>query len=740
MRLIFQYLKPFTLTVVISIVFLFIQVSSDLGLPRLMSDLVDTGIQAGGMKSGAPDTISSSGMELLQVFISEQDEAMLKEGYTLVAAGTAKDLHEKFPGSEAKDIYRLNKGDKEQIALFNDAYNRAVYAIVLSMQGMQEGELSHAEMEVASLDSDDLPQLYAMLPQWGELRESGELASFISAAAEEARAASQVSILFNRLFYNELGVDLKLLQREYIIGTGLKMLGVALLGGIAAVMVNWYATKLATSVAMRIRHDIFEKVGRFSAVEFGQFSTASLITRTTNDVQQIQSLILMGLRFILLAPIMGIGGVILAIRSSVSMSWIIAVAVISIIGIILVIFALTVPKFKKLQSLIDKINLVSRENLSGMMVIRAFGNEQYEEERFEEANDQLRRTNRFIQRTMAFMFPGMTLVMNLVTLLIIWVGANAIASSELQLGNMMAFMQYAMQIIMSFLILSIMFMMIPRALVSAGRIKEVLHSELIIHEAVLPKTLENNDGVKLEFDDVSFQYNNAEEPVLENISFTASPGETTAFIGTTGSGKSTLVNLVPRFYDVTTGRILINGMDIRELALYELRESIGYVPQKGVLFSGDIASNVTYGKASASENEIAEALEVAQAAEFVGKLEEGTAFPIAQGGTNVSGGQRQRLSIARALIKKSPVYIFDDSFSALDLKTDAALRRALRSHTANATVLIVAQRVSTIKNAEQIIVLDKGRIVGKGTHKELLTSCQTYRDIAESQLTKEELA
>lgn len=728
------------MTVLASIVFLLVQVLSDLGLPRLMSDMVDTGIQAGGIVSGAPEVISTSGMELLQVFLSEQDEATLMKGYTLLAAGTTKDINGKFPDAETKDIYRLDAEDKEQLRAVDDAYNRAVYTLVLSLKGMQEGASSNARLEMTSLDSIDLTQLYDSMPQFVELKESGELTVFMSVAAEEEMAASQMSVLFNRLFYKELGVDLKQLQQDYIVGIGLKMLGIALLGGIAAVMVSWYASKLATSVAMRIRHDVFEKVGRFSAAELDQFSTASLITRTTNDVQQIQSLILMGLRFILLAPIMGIGGVILAIRSSVSMSWIIAVAVISIIGIILVIFSLTVPKFKRLQGLIDKLNLVSRENLSGMMVIRAFGNEQYEESRFEQANDQLRYTNRFIQRTMAFMFPGMTLVMNLVMLLIIWVGAKGIASSELQLGNMMAFMQYAMQIIMSFLIISIMFMMIPRALVSAGRIKEVLSTELTIDELEKPKMLEYDYGMKIEFHNVSFQYTNAEEPVLENISFTAKPGETTAFIGTTGSGKSTLVNLVPRFYDVTSGSVTINGINIQELSLYKLREMIGYVPQKGVLFSGDIASNVTYGKETAVEHEIEEALEVAQAAPFVGKLDDGTAYSIAQGGTNVSGGQRQRLSIARALIKKSPVYIFDDSFSALDLKTDADLRRALSSYTENATILIVAQRVSTIKNAEQIIVLDKGRIVDKGTHKELLASCQTYRDIAESQLTKEELA
>jgi ATP-binding cassette subfamily B protein len=518
------------------------------------------------------------------------------------------------------------------------------------------------------------------------------------------------------------------------------MLGVALLGGVAAIVVGWYASRIGTAVAMRLRRDVFEKVGRFSNAEYDKFSTASLITRTTNDVQQIQTLILMGIRLMLFAPIMGVGGIVLAIRSSASMSWIIAVAVLAIVGVILVLFALAVPKFKTLQKLIDRLNLVSRENLSGMMVIRAFGNERYEEGRFEGANDELRRTNRFVQRTMAFLFPAMMLVMNLVTLLIIWVGAHQIAASELQIGNMMAFMQYAMQIIMSFLMMSMMFIMVPRALASAERIEAVLGTELTIPEPERAKTLDREDGVTVRFDGVSFRYGNAEESVLSDISFTAKPGQTTAFIGTTGSGKSTLVNLVPRFYDVTAGAITMNGVDIRELSQEELRGAIGYVPQKGVLFTGDIASNVRYGKETADDAELREALEVAQAKSFVERMEEGVAARIAQGGMNVSGGQRQRLAIARALLRKAPVYIFDDSFSALDLKTDAALRRALKTFTANATVLLVAQRVSTIKNAEQIIVLDHGRIVGRGTHQELLDDCPTYREIAESQLTKEELA
>ncbi|WP_138750784.1 ABC transporter ATP-binding protein [Paenibacillus sinopodophylli] len=738
MKLILRYLKPFIIALTISLIFLFIQVASDLGLPRLMSEMVDTGIQSRGIESGAPAMIRTDGFELLKTFLSEQELATFANGYILVAAGTSEADYARYPATEKQDVFKLV--DKRFKAV-DEAYARAVYALVLYMQELHGSSFVPFAIDQEGITNMSLEQLYAMSPQFTENKASGEFDDLISAAAmDETLAGKQMSILFTRLFYSELGVDLNQLQRNYMLGMGLKMLAVALLGGLAAIIVGWYASKIGTSVALRIRRDLFEKVTRFSSVEYDQFSTASLITRTTNDVQQIQQLILMGLRLILLAPIMGIGGIIFAIRSSVSLSWIIAVAVISIVGIILVLFSLSLPRFKKLQVLIDKLNLISRESLSGMLVIRAFGNENYEEARFEQANDTLRVTNRFVQRTMAFLFPAMTLVLNLVTLLIIWVGAGAIESSELQIGNMLAFMQYAMQIIMSFLLMSMMFMMVPRALASAERIREVLDTELSIRDPEHTKLFAAKEGVTIEFKSVSFQYRNAEEPVLEDISFTAKPCQTTAFIGTTGSGKSTLVNLVPRFYDVTAGQITINGIDIREQSQEELHANIGYVPQKGFLFSGDIGSNVRYGMESASETQVEEALEVAQATGFVKRMEEGIMSPISQGGANVSGGQRQRLAIARALIKKASIYIFDDSFSALDLKTDAALRKGLGSYTRNAVVLVVAQRVSTIKNADQIIVLDKGRIVGIGTHHELLKNCLNYRNIAESQLSKEELA
>ena len=541
-----------------------------------------------------------------------------------------------------------------------------------------------------------------------------------------------------RLFYQELGWDMEAIQSQYIVNRGLQMLGIALLGAIATVLVGFFSARMAASVGRQLRHDLFQKVEGFGSGEFDKFSTASLITRTTNDVQQVQMLITMGVRMLCYAPIMGIGGIVFAVGKSVSLSWLIAVAVVVLLGLIVVALAVALPKFKSLQKLIDRLNLVSREHLSGMLVVRAFGNEAYEERRFDKANRDLAETNRFVQRVMSTLMPAMTLVMNLLTVLIVWVGGHAIAESTLQIGDMMAFIQYAMQIIMAFLMIAVLFILVPRASVSAGRIQEVLDAPLAIADPAQPQVLEHPQGL-VEFHDVSFQYHDAESHVLEHISFTAKPGETTAIIGATGAGKSTLVNLIPRFYEVTEGSITVDGVDVRQLAQKDLRAMIGYVPQKGMLFSGTVASNLRYGKEDAGGQELQEALTTAQAADFVAEMEEGTESPISQGGTNVSGGQRQRLSIAQALVRKAPIYIFDDSFSALDFKTDAALRKALARDTAGATVLLVAQRVSTIMHAQQILVLDEGRLVGKGTHKELLRTCPAYREIAESQLRKEEL-
>lgn len=525
----------------------------------------------------------------------------------------------------------------------------------------------------------------------------------------------------------------------YILQKGVSMLGVALISAASTVAVGFLAARIAAGMAMNLRMDVFKKVQNLSNNEFDKFSTASLITRTTNDITQIQTLMVLMIRMIFYAPIMGIGGVIKALSENVSMSWIIALAILCLLGLIALMFTVAIPKFKIIQNLMDRLNLVTRENLTGMLVIRAFSTQKFEEKRFDKANTELTETNLFVNRTMVVMMPAMMLIMNLVSVLIVWVGAKQISAFKMEVGDMMAFMQYAMQIIMSFVMLAIMFIMIPRASVSAQRISEVLEIEPAIKDRENLRAFEKDFKGTVEFKGVNFRYPGAEEDVLHDINFIARPGETTAFIGSTGSGKSTLINLIPRFYDVSEGQILIDGIDIRDVSRHDLREKIGYVPQKGILFSGTIESNLYYADKSATQETLQKAADIAQATEFISTKPEGYKAEISQGGTNVSGGQKQRLSIARALVKKAPIYIFDDSFSALDFKTDSALRSALKSETGNSTLLIVAQRISTIMQAEQIVVIDEGRIVGIGKHKELMENCEVYKEIALSQLSKEEL-
>jgi len=603
-------------------------------------------------------------------------------------------------------------------------------------EGMPQGE-SQAESQAVSLDDMSMFDLLKMLP-------AEQRATMVEKIEEQMSEMpdtilDQASVSFCRSAYKDLGMDMDQTQIHYLLKTGGQMAALALLGMVASIMVAFLASRVGASAGRDLRSGVFHKVVGFSNNEFNHFSTASLITRSTNDIQQIQMLIVMLLRMVLYAPILAIGGVLQVMKTNVSMSWIIGLAVIIIAFVVLLLFLVVMPKFKVLQNLVDKLNLVTREILTGLPVIRAFSTEKHEEERFDDANRTLTKTNLFVNRAMTFMMPVMMLVMNGVSVLIVWTGAHGISDGKMQVGDMMAFIQYTMQIIMGFLMLCMISIMLPRAAVAADRVEEVLKSETMIHDPKQEKHFPEDGKGVLTFDHVSFRYPGADEDVLEDITFTAKPGETTAIIGSTGSGKSTLVNLIPRFYDVTSGDITLDGVDIREVKQHELREKLGYVPQKGVLFSGDIASNIMFGNSHGSDDEMIEAAEIAQATEFIDTKPEKYKSPISQGGSNVSGGQKQRLSIARAIAKHPQVFIFDDSFSALDYKTDVTLRRALAEKTSGSTVLIVAQRISTILHAEQIIVLDEGKVAGKGTHAELLKNCPVYREIAESQLSRKEL-
>lgn len=737
-----KYLKPHIVAVILAILFLFGEAVCELVLPNLMSDIVNVGIQNTGVENASPEVISTDGMTLLKPFMSDNSKKLIEKSYKLVESGTdsAKDYENAYPilKESGKGVYVLT--DYSDRSALDDIFGKASVALIAMMQDFaKQGNTSASSSKDMDISNADITEMYKINPMLSMIPQAKFDGYINDSNNADNQITNTVGCAMTKLFYKEVGIDMGQYQFNYIAKIGVYMLLITLAGGIFAILVSLIASKVAAGVAKDLRRDLFQKVESFSNREFDSFSTASLITRTTNDITQIQMFVVMAIRLICFAPIMGIGGMIMALQQGVSLSWIILLAIVLLIIVMVVICIVALPKFKSIQKMVDKLNLVTRESLTGMMVIRAFGTQKNEEERFDKANKDLTSVNLFVNRVMVILMPIITLIMNGVTLLIVWVGAHQIEAAQIQIGDMMAFMQYGMIIIMAFLMISMMFIMIPRASVSASRIAEVLESELSIKDSKNPKSLGENSKGEISFNNVSFKYGNAEDNVIENISFTAKPGQTTAFIGSTGSGKSTLVNLIPRFYDVTAGSITFDGIDIRDITQHELRSKLGFVPQKGVLFSGDIASNLRYGKRDASDSEIAEAAKVAQAEDFINSKLEKYESPIAQGGTNVSGGQKQRLCIARALAKKAPVYIFDDSFSALDFKTDAALRKALKKYTGDSTVLIVAQRISTIMDAEQIIVLDEGKMVGKGTHKELMQSCPTYREIASSQLNEEEL-
>ncbi|MBQ6632560.1 MAG: ABC transporter ATP-binding protein [Romboutsia sp.] len=736
MTKVLKYLKPFTLSLILVIGLLVVQATCDLSLPDYTSNIVNIGIQQNGIENAVPTVIREKELDKLMIFMNDKQKQEVEKSYDLIEkSNLSKDEYDKYvkkyPLLKTEPLYKLNTDNKEDIDSLNHIMGTSLIKVSAIEMASKEGNIPNIP------NGMDIFTVLENMPKEQLNKVTEEIDKQIDGLDENMLTQSSIYAVKNE--YEAIGIDIGNLQNNYIFKSGAIMLGVALISLVATIAVGFIGSRVAAGVGTSLRKDVFRKVVSFSNVEFDKFSTASLITRSTNDIQQIQNLTVMLVRMVFYAPILGLGGVLKVLNTDTSMAWIIGVAVVAILLVVIILFSLAIPRFKKVQKLVDKLNLVTRESLVGMLVIRAFSNQGLEEKRFDETNKELRKTNTFVNRIMSIMIPTMMLIMNMITILIVWVGAHNIDAGSMQVGDMMAFIQYSMQIIMAFLMISMLSVMLPRASVSAIRINEILSTDIAIKDSKETKEFDEDKYGEVEFKNVSFKYEDAEDNVINNINFTAKPGQTTAFIGSTGSGKSTLINLIPRFFDVTEGKILVNGVDVRNIEQHKLRDEIGYVPQKAVLFSGTIDSNIRYGAEDASKDDITEAASIAQAMEFIESKPDKFETEIAQGGTNVSGGQKQRLSIARALAKKPKIFIFDDSFSALDLKTDAKLRKELKSKTKDATVLIVAQRISTILHADQIVVLDEGNVVGIGTHEELMKNCEVYNQIALSQLSKEEL-
>jgi ATP-binding cassette subfamily B multidrug efflux pump len=740
MRKLIKFLKPFAWLVLVIFILLFVQAISELSLPSYMSDIINVGVQQHGIENSVPSAIRASEMERLMLFMSGSDKNTVGQSYVLLDKETlSSEDYDKYLESysvlASEPVYKLDIAGESELEKLDGIFGKSIM-IVYAIE--QQGLAQYMPEGITLPDGVDPFVFISQLP-------AEQLEAMMQGVDTQLKAMpesiiTQSSAAYLAVEYETVGISLSNLQMDYMLRIGGLMMALALLSAASSITVGYLSSRVAAGFSRDVRLKLFRKVTDFSNTEFDKFSTASLITRSTNDIQQIQMVLVILLRMVFYAPMMGIGGIIMALRQDVSMSWIIAAAVGILLALIGTAFSIAIPRFKLVQKLVDRLNLVTREILTGLMVIRAFNTQKYEEKKFDCANADVTKINLFINRVMVFMMPAMMFLMNGVTLLVIWVGAHQVDAGNLQVGNMMAFMQYAIMIIFSFLMVSLVFIMLPRASVSAERIAEVIETDTVINDPDKPRKYAENVSGRVEFRKVCFRYPGAEDYVLKDINFTAAAGQTTAFVGSTGSGKSTLINLIPRFYDVSEGAVLVDGIDVREVTQHDLRDKIGYVPQKSLLFSGTIESNLRYGAEDAPMSDIEKAAETAQGLEFIRASENGFGTAVSEGAANFSGGQKQRLSIARALARKTEIYIFDDTFSALDFKTDAALRKALKKDTGDAALLIVAQRISTVLKADQIIVLDKGSVAGVGSHKELMQTCQVYRELALSQLSEKELA